>query len=251
MPQQTNSKRLTNLWLIYFFRYMLLIPIVFAVGFIVYTYFDVGLNKDSYTVIGNNVRIIGLSLLAMAVTFGLGRLERRHSVHFPRELLVAIMLFVVAALVVGDAYGQYDRFWWWDDMLHSLSGIIMALVGFLLVYFFNARYNMRLSPVFVAMFAFTFAITMGVMWEIVEFAIDYCFPSNMQGWIQSDGAVLIGRDYQGYGLRDTMSDLILACLWAFVTSAGAYFSYKNSRKKVLNVMRRTFPGVAQQKKRTV
>lgn len=238
------SKRASSIAIIMGVRYMLFIPILFAIGFIIYTYFDVGLNKDSYNVVGNNVRIIGLTLLAMAVTFGFSRLEKHHDVHFPRALLVAIMLFVVAALVFGDAYGQYDRFWWWDDMLHSLSGVIMALVGFLLVYFFNARYNMRLSPVFVAMFAFTFAITMGVAWEIIEFAIDYAFPSNMQGFIQPEGALLMGKDYQGNGLRDTMSDLIVAFIWAFVTSTGAYFSYKNSRRKVLSMMRRTFPGLA-------
>lgn len=250
MTTRKTNQHLTNLWLIYFVRYMLLIPILFAVGFIVYTYFDVGLKTDSYSVIGNNIRIIGLSLLAMAVTFGLSRLERRHNVHFPRELLVAIMLFVVAALVVGDAYGQYDRFWWWDDMLHSLSGVIMALVGFLLVYFFNARYNMNISPVFVAMFAFTFAITMGVMWEIIEFAIDYGFPSNMQGWKQAGGAVLMGRDYQGNGLRDTMSDLIVAWVGAMFASAFAYYAYKNERQTALGVMRRIFPRLAKQKKRS-
>ncbi len=242
-PKKAN-RHPQSLALIYTVRYMLFIPILFAIGFIIYTYFDVGLNKDSYTVIGNNLRIIALSLLAMAVTFGFSRLEKHHDVHVPRELMVSIMLFVVAALVFGDAYGQYDRFWWWDDMLHSLSGVIMALVGFLLVYFLNAKHNMNISPVFVAMFAFTFAITMGVVWEIIEFAIDYAFPSNMQGFIQPNGALLMGKEYQGNGLRDTMSDLIVACVWAFITSFGAYFSYKNSRRKVLRMMRRTFPNLA-------
>lgn len=223
---------------------MLFVPIVFALAYIASVLVTKGLHPENYAVIGNNVRIIFLSLMSIAVTFGFSHLETRHDIHLPRALMVAIMLFVAASVIVGDGYSQYDRLWWWDDMLHALSGVLMALVGFLLVYFFNARYSMRLSPAFVALFAFTFAITMAVVWEVVEFVFDVLFGSNMQSWDLPINAILIGREFQGSGLRDTMSDLIVACVGALIVSVVVYFSYSKDRKKVLQLMRRTFPSAS-------
>lgn len=229
-------------------RYMLLIPIGYALGYIIYTTMQDGLGAETYATIGDNVRIIGMSLIAMAVTFAFMRLEKDHHIHLPKALLVTLMLFVITALVIGDGFGQYERFWWWDDLLHTVSGIITGIVGFLLVYFFNARYNMNLSPLFVAVFAFAFAVTMGVLWEITEFTIDLLFGADMQRWNLPPTAVLIGSDFQGSGLRDTMSDLIVACVGALGSSTLAYFAYKNDRRKVLGLMRRTFPRLARKNK---
>lgn len=229
-------------------RYMLLIPIVWGLGFILFNLLTNQQDEAAYRAIDFNVRVIATSLIAMIVTFAFARLEKRHDVHLPRALLLTIMLFVVASLVLGDAYGNYGRFWWWDDVLHALSGVITGLVGFLLVYFFNARYNMNISPLFVAVFAFAFAITLGVLWEIVEFSIDVMFGTEMQRWNMAPDEILMGKAYQGAGLRDTMSDLIVASIGALFASAFAHETYKNNRKRVLDVMRRTFPRLARKKK---
>lgn len=229
-------------------RYMLLVPILWGLGFILFTLLTKQQDDVAYRAIDWNLHIIAMSLIAMMVTFAFARLEKRHDVHLPRALLLTIMLFVVASIVLGDAYGNYGRFWWWDDVLHALSGIITGLVGFLLVYFFNARYNMHISPRFVAVFAFSFAITLGVIWEIIEFSIDVMFGTEMQRWNMSASEVLIGKEYQGSGLRDTMSDLIVAGVGALVASVFSYMAYKNDRKRVLYVMRRTFPRLARKRK---
>jgi hypothetical protein len=246
MKRKKPNSRIGSIAIILIVRYMLLLPIIYSIGIIVYKLMQSGFDTTTYGQIGENIRIIGVSLIAMAVTFAFMRLEKHHHVHLPRALLATIMLFVVTALVIGDGFGQYERFWWWDDMLHSLSGVITGLLGFLLVYFFNARYNMNISPLFVAVFAFAFAITMGVLWEIVEFSFDVMFMSDMQRWNLPASTVLIGKDYQGSGLRDTMSDLIVAGVGALFASIIAYFSYKNERRKVLRVMRRTFPRLTKQ-----
>lgn len=220
---------------------MLLIPILYALGYIGYAVLKHGFTPETYGVMGDNARIIGTSLIAMGVTFALMRLEKDHHIHLPKALLVSIMLFVVATLVIGDAFGQYEHFWWWDDVFHTLSGVITALTGYLLVYFFNARYNMNINPLFVAVFAFSFAVTMGVVWEIVEFNVDMLFGAHMQRWNLPPDSVLIGKSYQGSGLRDTMSDLIVACIGAFFASTATYLSYKNEKRQALGIMRRTFP----------
>lgn len=228
-------------------RYMLLVPILWSIGFIIFTLLTKQQDDAAYRAIDWNVKVIAASLVAMLVTFALMRLEKHHHVHLPRALLLTIMLFVVASIVLGDAYGNYGRFWWWDDVLHALSGVIAGLVGFLLVYFFNARYNMHISPRFVALFAFSFAVTIGVVWEIIEFSVDVVFGTEMQRWNMAPDETIIGKAYQGAGLRDTMSDLIVASIGAVLASGFAYATYKNDRRRVLHVMRRTFPRLARKR----
>jgi hypothetical protein len=154
-------------------------------------------------------------------------------------LLGALICFLLASVVAGEIFSAYEHFWWWDDMLHTIAGIIMGVIGFLAVYFLNARYKMTISPLFVAVFAFTFAVTMGVIWEIIEFSADVLFRTDMQRWNLPEDAKLIGRDYQGVGLRDTMSDLIVGSVGSFVSSVFAYFAYKYRKTTVLKVMRHT------------
>jgi len=248
MGKVTTRSKITNIVLINAVRYILLVTILVAVGSIAFALWTRGLTPESTVVIGGNLRIIVLSLLAIIVTIAVSRIEKRYDIHLPRGLMAMILVLLVASIVLGDAYGQYDRFWWWDDVLHLMSGVIMAMIGFLLVYFFNARYNMRINPLFIATFAFTFAITMGVIWEIIEFGLDFFIASNMQSWIVPADAVLMGKPYQGNALRDTMSDLIVACVGAVPVSAIVYLSYTNDRHKMLQLMRRTFPRLARKRK---
>lgn len=159
--------------------------------------------------------------------------------HAPNVLIVSTALFILAALLLGEGFGAYEKFWWWDDALHTISGIIVGLIGFLMVYFFNAKYNMHISPVFVAVFAFTFAITMGVLWEVFEFCVDVFLGGNMQRWNLPADAPLIGKAYQGSGLRDTMSDLIVAGIGSLGAAVVAYYAYKHEKTTSLSIMRRT------------
>lgn len=155
-------------------------------------------------------------------------------------LLTVIASFVLAALVLGEWLNMYDAVWWWDDMLHGLSGVILGLIGLLAIYFFNARHNMNLSPSFVAVFVFCFAVSMGVVWEVYEFTIDVFLEGTMQQWNMGPNAIVMGKPYQGMGLRDTMSDLIVACLGAFIAAIFSFVAFKHEKTAVLGVMRRVF-----------
>lgn len=159
----------------------------------------------------------------------------------PYLLLGMLLLFSLAAIVAGEMYGAYSALWWWDDMLHGLAGIIFSITGFLIVYFLNGRYSMTISPLLIATFAFTFAITIGVLWEIFEFTIDLLFHTALQQWDLPENSILIGHSYQGVGLRDTMSDLIVTWVGASVASIFIYLTYKYKRIAALTAMRRTFP----------
>lgn len=135
-------------------------------------------------------------------------LGRRFRVLIPPEFEFLAIIFVFASLFLGEVHGYYVRFWWWDAVLHVASGFLLGILGFLLVYVLNETeaIEFHMKPGFVAFFAFTFAVAMGAVWEIFEFAMDN----------------LLHLDMQKSGLRDTMWDLIVDTLGAAVI---AYLGY--------------------------
>jgi uncharacterized membrane protein YjdF len=151
-----------------------------------------------------------LTLAIMAVILAPTLLGVRLPVKIPPEIQVLALLFVFAALFLGEIQRYYDRIPWWDQALHVSSGLLLGILGFLLVYVLNAnkRIDLHLQPSFVALFAFLFAVSVGTLWEIFEFAMDTLFGLNMQKAKFGDPS----------GLTDTMWDLFIDVLGALVIS---------------------------------
>lgn len=131
-------------------------------------------------------------------------LRRKYKLYLPFELEVAIVGFVFVTLFLGSLRDFYELIAWWDTLLHFQSGVLLALVGFALIYLLNERRTeaLALSPFFVAFFSLCFSMAGSVVWEIYEFAADQLFGFNMQRT----------------GLPDTMKDLILNTLGALLVS---------------------------------
>ncbi|MFA5677544.1 MAG: hypothetical protein WC953_03925 [Pseudomonas sp.] len=146
----------------------------------------------------------------MIVTFVPLVLGRKYQFHIPAEFQILAVIFVFAALFLGEIYSYYERFWWWDIALHTSSGLLMGILGFLLVYLLNENDHVELTmtPRFVALFAFLFAVTVGALWEIFEFTMDSLFGMNMQ-------KPMLGDDS---GLTDTMFDLVVDTIGALIIS---------------------------------
>lgn len=153
-------------------------------------------------------------------------LAKRFGVYLPARLEITITLFIFAAQVLGEMNGFYDKIPWWDTMLHTTSGVILGLVGFLFVYLLNEKgdKNVNLSPIFVVIFAFCFAITMGVFWEFFEFGADRILGYNMQKFRMP------GQD----GLVDTMEDLIVDTLGAVIACIGGWIYMKQKKDTLFN-----------------
>ena len=136
-------------------------------------------------------------------------LGEHFKVRIPPEFELCAVLFVMASLFLGEVQGYYLKFWWWDLVLHTASGFLLGIFGFLLVHVLNEKENIQLSlkPGFVAIFAFMFALGMGALWEIMEFTIDQLFGTNMQK----------------SGLQDTMGDLIVDSIGALIIAIIGYF----------------------------
>lgn len=142
--------------------------------------------------------------------------ERKYQIDFPSSLELIFIFFVYSSIYLGEVQYFYDKFWWWDLSLHGLSGLMLGAFGFLLVAYLHrhTRIIKKLNPYFIALFAFCFAVTLGVIWEILEFTIDASFGFRMQKT----------------GLVDTMWDLIVNTMGALVISLGSlyYFGDKNN-----------------------
>lgn len=196
-------------------------------------------------------------LLFMAPTF----VEESFRIKLPALLEIIAVLFVFCANILGEIGEFYTRFPFWDNILHYVSGFIFAAFGFSLVDILNRNSNVEfhLSPIFMSLMALCFSVTVGVVWEFFEFSVDYLLHMDMQkdtivtnifsSLLNENGQAPFpienvtqtvittaeGETYtvQGYldiGLFDTMKDLFVDFLGAFLFCIFGYFYHSNSRR---------------------
>jgi len=158
--------------------------------------------------------------------------RRKLDVDIPVEFHITAVVFIFAALYLGEIQSFYLRFWWWDIALHATAGLLMGIVGFLLVYLLNAstRVELHLTPGFIAMFAFLYAVTIGTLWEIFEFSMDQFFGLNMQKPMLGDSS----------GLTDTMWDMIVNAIGACIISTVGWRYLKGKQTFFVRDWIRTF-----------
>lgn len=183
-------------------------------------------------------------------------IEKSFKVDLPNTLETIVLLFVFCAEILGEMESFYIRVPGWDTMLHTINGFICAAAGFALVDIFNRdkRFRFELSPIFLAIVAFCFSMTIGVLWEFFEFGMDSLFNMDMQkdrviSTITSvsldptnsnipitisgitdvavNGESLGLGGYLDIGLIDTMKDLIVNFIGAFLFSIIGYIYVKN------------------------
>ena len=201
-----------------------------------------------------SVFLCWLTLLLFDIPFFL---EQKLKVRIPDELEVIILLFIFSAEILGEIGSFYTHIPWWDTMLHTINGFLMAAIGFALIDILNnsPKFHINLSPIFVAFVAFCFSMTVGVVWEFFEFGMDSFAKTDMQkdSFVTSISSVAlnpqginetiklsdidktvvyISGDEEGYviengylelGVIDTMKDLIVNCIGAMVFSTIGYF----------------------------
>lgn len=151
-------------------------------------------------------------------------LEHKWQITLPSSMLLLYVIFLYCAIFLGEVRSFYYKIPHWDTILHTFSGGMLGAIGFSIVSLLNANKNVRshLSPVFVAMFAFCFAVTLGVFWELYEYASDAILGTNMQKFMLEDGTFLYGHE----ALSDTMMDFLVDVLGAFVVSLIGYFAIR-------------------------
>ena len=203
-----------------------------------------------------NVFLCVLTLLLLVIP---SLVQITFKVELPTTLEIIILVFIFAAEILGEISEFYLMFPFWDTVLHTLNGFLAAAIGFSLVDLLNRSEKavFQLSPLFTAIVAFCFSMTIGVIWEFFEFGMDMFFGYDMQKdtvihAIRSvtldpsghnipyvikgiadtavNGQELGLGGYLDIGLIDTMQDLIVNFIGALVFSIIGFFYVKNRGK---------------------
>ena len=186
-------------------------------------------------------------------------IQQNFGIELPSTLEIIILLFIFAAEILGELECYFITFPYWDSMLHTTTGFLCAATGFALIDILNrnSRIKFALSPIYVALVAFCFSMTVGVLWEFFEFGMDRLFhmdmqkdtvvnsitsvmldPTNKNIPVTIDGITSVtvnGQElgFDGYldiGLYDTMEDLFVNFIGAVVFSTIGYFYIKHRGK---------------------
>ena len=185
-------------------------------------------------------------------------LDKTLSVTIPAGLETVILIFIYSAEILGEINAFYVKIPIWDSILHTTNGFLMAAIGFALIDLFNRseKFSIKMSPYFVAFFAFCFSMTVGVLWEFFEFSMDWFFGTDMQkDWIvpainsvklnptganipihvDVQSVVINGQTWNlgGYldiGIVDTMKDLMVNFVGAVIFSIIGILYLKNRGK---------------------
>ena len=167
------------------------------------------------------------SILGCIVITIPGRVEKKFHVHIPSHMMIPFVIFLYCAIFLGEVRSYYYRFVGWDTVLHFFSAGMLAPLAYSIVSILNRsdQVPVSLSPGFLALFAFCFAVAAGAIWEIYEFTGDSLLGMNMQKWRTEAGVPLVGQA----ALADTMKDIIVDVLGAGIISLSGYFSMKREK----------------------
>lgn len=231
-------------------------------------------------IFNRNFENVFLCVLTLLLFMMPSVMKRKLDVELPNTLEIIILLFIYAAEILGEIGAYYVTFPYWDTVLHTLNGFLCAAIGFSLVDILNRSSSERfnLSPLYMAIVAFCFSMTVGVVWEFFECTMDQLFFLDMQKdtvvsaigsimldapggnhpvviknitdviVVQADGtqtALGLGG-YLDIGLLDTMEDLFVNFIGALTFSIIGYFYVKSRGEN--KFARRFIPVVNQEAK---
>ena len=109
-------------------------------------------------------------------------IDKKLNILLPNALESIILLFIFSAEILGEVQNFYGIFKGWDTILHTINGFLCAAIGFSLIDILNRseKFHTKMTPAFVALVAFCFSMTIGVLWEFFEFGMDVTFKTDMQ-----------------------------------------------------------------------
>lgn len=211
-----------------------------------------------------NFENVFLCLLTLLLFFIPSFLERTVRIEVPDTLEIIILLFIFSAEILGEIQAYYIQFPYWDTMLHTLNGFLCAAIGFSLLDILNRNehFSLTLSPLYLAIVAFCFSMTIGILWEFFEWGMDSFFHLDMQKdtiltgissvmldpvggntpvGIQGIRDVIVVTEdgtqhtlglggYLDVGLTDTMKDMFVNFIGAVIFSAIGFLYVKNRGK---------------------
>lgn len=121
---------------------------------------------------------------------------------------------IVMTVYLGSSLKFYDKYYWWDMLIHFISGITFVSFGITLT---DKVEN--LSNFHILLFCFTFSITLHVIWEVLEYISDSIFHTDHQRWqkISPSNNHASETAIQPAGLVDTMNDTIICIIGTVIS----------------------------------
>lgn len=212
-----------------------------------------------FAILSGNFENAFICLLVLILYMVPFLLQRRLNIQLPSALEILLLIFIFAAEILGEIQSYFVHFRYWDLILHTTSGFVCAAFGFAMVDILNKnkKIKMQLSPLYLALAAFCFSMTIGVIWEFFEFGVDTLFHKDMQKdtVIHSFASVTLDETknnipiyvsditdvtingeslelggYLDIGLYDTMEDLFVNFIGAVLFSVVGFFNAKSKGK---------------------
>ncbi len=213
----------------------------------------------------HNYESLAICVLTLVLFLLPSLFEQLLKIEIPPVFQVIIYLFIFAAEILGEVNKYYTAIPGWDTMLHTINGFLCAAIGFSLFNILNrGSKSMQLSPFYLSLVAFCFSMTVGVVWEFIEFTADQVFFLDMQKDFvissfssvtldesntqipvrvfditrtiietKNGDPVVIEGGYLDIGIIDTMKDLLVNFIGAIVFSViGYFYEARNKTKSV-------------------
>lgn len=188
--------------------------------------------------------------------------EKKLNIRLPNVFEAIVLVFIYSAEILGEINCYYLKIPHWDTMLHTVNGFMFAAFGFALLDIINqnSRIKYKLSPLYLALMAFCFSMTIGVFWEFFEYYSDLLLGTDMQkdSYITTlntvildptssntvvsikdisevvikygNGETLVLDKYIDVGISDTIKDLVVNFIGAFLFSIIGFFYVKQRGK---------------------
>ena len=162
-----------------------------------------------------------ITLLTLVLFIGTKWLTKRLYYELPITFEVLILLFIYLTLYVGDGHLVYWRWGWYDIVAHFLAGVALGFVGFLMIYIAMLRQKVFLPAFYAGLFAFSFSVMVGVLWEFFEIGMDTYFGTTM---------------VKGSGYDDIIGDLLGDTAGALLASVVGYLYVKGKEVSLFSTM---------------
>jgi len=171
-----------------------------------------------------DIFLVFTSLIALFLTLTPLIVTRNFKIKLPIEVDFTLTIILYLCYALGEYSNFYVRFWWWDLFLHVGNSIVLGMVGFILAYALLITSKITAKPFLISFFSLSFAVFIGVIWEIFEFGMDYFFGFTMQK----------------SGLIDTMTDLMMNLGGAGIVSLLGFFYIRNPKRGIFDKVVKKF-----------
>lgn len=216
-------------WIYFIFQSLIIITMIGSILSII-------INPEN---IENQITHIFLCIIAILVFNIPLLLKTKYKIYIPSVIQGIALVLFYCHFILGEIYRLFDYSIIFDKALHTISGVAITICGYSLINLLNKsdKAYIKLSPFFVVLFSFCFALSIALLWELFEFFVDSIIGSNMQRW-QLDEATLQSQKYDlgRFGLIDTMIDIVVSTIGSLIVSIIGYISLKSKRDILNRVM---------------